>query len=157
MAVAIAACGLPPPTAGSPPASRSSASPVADTDATGMAVSSEQICPELTASFVPPGLAIRDRVIVDAGGAPFGIRVTLADPGGRELSLLSGVEGEIGGTDSGQRVTIRGHYATVFQGAPDTMIVIWREHPVDQPCGQYGVIATGMTRQELNAVISGIR
>lgn len=103
---------------------------------------------------MPGDLRLIDRSIV-AGGA--GVDVAFGGPGSRELSILSGVAGELPGADTGRRMNVRGHEATVKSTGSGTLIVRWLEAAELAPCSQYAVIATGLTQAELDAVISGVR
>lgn len=114
-------------------------------------------CPEALATIVPPDLRFFDRAIVPAGNAPGGVRVQFRGLGSRELTILSGVAGELPGTDTGRRGTVRGHEAMVASPGPDTVVVRWREAEELAPCSQYAIVATGLTQPELDAVISGVR
>lgn len=77
----------------------------------------------------------------------------------RALTLLSGVGGEVGGAPVGTRL-IRGHVATLLADPdPDvrTQTAIWLERPAEEPCHQYAVGAFGLTEDEFQRVLDGIR
>lgn len=109
------------------------------------------------ATVVPSDLRLIDRSLVLSGSAPDGVRVQFGGPGGRELTILSGVAGELQGADTGQRMDVRGFQATVVSPGPGTFAVRWLEGARLAPCSQYAVFATGLTQAELDAVIPGIR
>ncbi len=126
------------------------------------AISSQQptagTCPEAVLFNPPAGLAETDRVIVPSGSEPAGLRVTLSDASGREFSILSGIEGEVGGVDTGAPMEVRGHVATIsVNRASDTYFAVWREAPPDSPCGQYAAIGTGLSESEFRTYVEGIR
>lgn len=114
-------------------------------------------CPEAVATAVPGDLRLADRTVVSSGNGPGGLRVQFGGQGSRELTILSGVAGELPGADTGRRVIVRGHEAVVASPSADTIVVRWREAGVGAPCSQYAIVATGLTQPELDAVISGVR
>jgi hypothetical protein len=130
---------------------------VPSSNATASPNSGAETCPEAVATVVPGDLRLISRTIVPAGTAPGGVRVQFGGSGSRELTVLSGVAGELPGTDTGRRMTVRGHEAAVVSPGTGTLIIRWREHDVRAPCSQYAVVATELTQPELDAVISGVR
>lgn len=121
-------------------------------------VSAGAVCPEAQVTNLPSTFSAQPPVSAGAPGRPSGLRRTYTDPAGREFSILSGMEGELGGRDSGERLVVRGHEASILVNAEtDTLIVVWREAPPDQPCSQYAAIGTGLPRDEFLRYVSGIR
>ncbi len=101
---------------------------------------------------------LREREVVSTGVPRAGLRATWADSFGREFSILSGVEGELGGADTGQRLQVRGHTARLLQNqATDTRFAVWREAPEGLPCSQYAAIATGLSDGEFKTYVQLIR
>ena len=121
------------------------------------------LCPEAMLSDPPTGMEEPKRVIVALDGYPTGLRVTWSDPSGREFTILSGIEGEVGGPEILAPVNVRGQVATVsairasVSRASDTYIAKWREAPQDSPCGQYAAIATGFSEVEFRNFVDSIR
>lgn len=127
------------------------------------AVPQPAICPTLAATWVPADLTLRDRSLTGPGDAPRGVALNWANGPApdetRSLSLLSGVGGEVGGAPVGRRL-IRGHLATLLADPdPDirTQTAIWFERPAAEPCHQYVVVAFGLTEEEFQRVLDGIR
>jgi hypothetical protein len=104
------------------------------------------------AGFVP-----REREL-STGTPRAGLRATWADSFGREFTILSGVEGELRGADTGQQLQVRGHSARLLENeATDTRFAVWREAPEGLPCSQYAAIATGLSDGEFRAYVQLIR
>lgn len=80
-------------------------------------------CPELTASYLPPGFSLARQREVGSGPGVVGLGRTYTDGGGRQISVQSGVPGEVGGSPTGESLTVRGYVATVTQG-PDTFTAL---------------------------------
>lgn len=149
--LALGACGD-----ATPSASPSSAAPIASNPAPQSSAGSD-LCPEMTASGYPSDLRAVERVLVEAGSDPKGVRLQFVGPGGRELTLLSGVAGELPGGSSGTHTTVRGHDATIRSPGAGTFVARWLEGPEGAPCSQYAVISSHLTQSEIEAVLSGIR
>ncbi len=93
-----------------------------------------------------------------AGPDPSGLRVTWSDPSGREFSILSGIEGEVGATESMDPINVRGHVATVsLDRAADTYFAVWHESPEGSPCSQYAAIGTGFSEREFRTYVERVR
>ena len=119
---------------------------------------SPETCPEAALSTLPPGF-VADPPFLAGANPPFGVRRTYRDPAGREISVLSGIEtGEIAGTDTGERLTVRGHEA-VIQATPsgDTLVAAWLEGPPGAPCSGYAVIGTGFDLPSFLQALAGVR
>lgn len=115
-------------------------------------------CPEAVLVDPPAGSGERDRVVVPSGSDPAGLLVTMSDPSDREFSILSGIAGELGGTEILAPTNVRGHVATVsFNRASDTYFAFWQEAPLDSPCSQYRAIGTGFSEREFRTYVEGIR
>lgn len=144
--VAVAACSDTPPSTSQRPGDVP-----APTGASGT-------CPEAMAGFVPSGMNLTERAYADSGDGSTAVRTQFIGPGSRELTLLSGVAGEIPlGRDTGTRRTIRGYEASIRSGSPDTRIAWWLEGPEGDPCSQYAVIASGLSAAEFEAVLDSVR
>jgi len=115
------------------------------------------MCPEATLTVVPADMRVEERTLVPPAGPDAGIRVQYRSGAGPELTVLSGVPGEIPGSRTGDVRIIRGQRAIVFSVQPDTIVVRWLEGPEGSPCSQYAVIASGLTRAEMEQIIDGIR
>lgn len=101
---------------------------------------------------------MRGRQSVPSADWPAGLLVTWADSAGREISILSGIEGEIGGTEILGSVDVRGHVATVSENdVTSTRIAVWREATEGLPCSKYVLTTTGLTADEFASVIEGVR
>jgi len=115
-------------------------------------------CPEVTAEFVPSDLNLTDRSYVESGAGATAMRAQWLGPGSRELTLLSGVAGEIPlGRDTGTRQTVRGHEAPIYSPSADTRVARWLEGPEGDPCSQYAVIASGLSAAEFENVLNALR
>jgi len=115
------------------------------------------MCPEATLTVVPADMRVEERTLVPPAGPYAGIRVQYRSGAGRELTVLSGVPGEIPGSRTGDVRIIRGQRAIVFSVQPDTIVARWLEGPEGSPCSQYAVIASGLTRADMDRIIDGIR
>lgn len=98
-----------------------------------------------------------DRTLVPSVGSSAGVRAQYIGAGSRELTLLSGVEGELAAINAAGQVTVRGHVATVFTPAADTALIRWFEAAQGASCSQYAVFATGLTQGEVDSILQGIR
>jgi hypothetical protein len=119
---------------------------------------SPETCPEAALSTLPPGF-VADPPFLAGQSPPFGIRRTYRDPAGHELSILSGIDaGEVGGTDTGQRLSVRGHEAAI-RATPsgDSFVASWLEGPPGAPCSAYAVIGTGVDLATFLQVLAGVR
>lgn len=119
-----------------------------------------EVCPEMTADYVPPGLEQKVRRL-QPGASPAGVNVGYEDGSQQKgVSLLSGVFGEVteglGPTSESPAVHVRGHEATILVGA-DQAVAVWEERPSDQPCSQYAVSAYGISPDEFRKVLAGVR
>lgn len=115
-----------------------------------------RVCPELAASYLPPGFSLAQQRDVGSGAGFVGVGRTYTDRGGRAISVQSGVPGEVGGNPTGESLTVRGYRATVTQG-PDTITALWFEASLDQPCNQYWVTTVGLPILEFRKIVAGIR
>lgn len=143
--LAAAACGGANPANSQPP--DTAPSPTAGTST----------CPEAIAGFVPSGMTLAERSYPESGGGATAIRVQYLGAGGRELTLLTGVAGEIGFGDTGVRRTIRGHEASIRSAPGGTFIAWWLEGPEGSPCSQYAVITAGLTAEEFEEILRSIQ
>lgn len=119
---------------------------------------SPETCPEAAFSTLPPAF-VADPPFLAGASPPFGVRRTYRDPAGRELSVLSGIEtGEIAGTDTGERLSVRGHGAMIRATASgDTFVASWVEGPPGAPCSAYAVIGTGFDLPTFLQAVAGVR
>lgn len=114
-------------------------------------------CPEIEATALPIDLRVTDRMVVPSGLAPAGVRVQYTTVGGRELTLLSGVAGEIPRGRAVRQITIRGHSADLSFSASDAFVIRWLEAAEGAPCSQYAVVAARLSATEIDAILAGIR
>lgn len=150
LGLAVGGCGeTAPSTSVAPATPQPTAAAVASVD--------NVTCPEMEATAVPIDLRITDRMVVPSGPDPGGVRVQYTSVGGRELTLLSGVAGEIPRGPAIRQVTIRRHPAAVSSSASDDVVVRWLEAAEGAPCSQYAVVTAGLTATEVDAVLAGIR
>lgn len=118
--------------------------------------SSVETCPEAAFSTLPPGF-VADPPVLVGGSAPYGVSRTYRDSAGRDLSVLSGINArEAGGTDTGARVTVRGHMATI-EKVGDTYVAFWREGAEGARCSEYAVFGTGFDLSTFLQLLSGVR
>jgi len=113
-------------------------------------------CPEATVGSLPNGMRLTSRSFAESGAGATAIRAQYV-AGARELTLLSGVAGEIPGTDTGVRRTVRGHEAAIREGLGDTRIAVWLEGAEGAPCSQYAVVATGLSEAEFEEILRSVR
>lgn len=106
---------------------------------------------------MPSDMNLAERLVLESGIAVRAIRVQYRGDGPRELTVLSGVAGEIPGSDTGTRRTVRGHEASISSASGDTFIARWLEGPEGSPCSQYAVVATGLTEGEFEEVLRSLR
>jgi hypothetical protein len=103
----------------------------------------------------PTGLKLAERTVIDGG-----VQAIYRDSaGGRQLALLSGVPGETteGAQPTGDRPTVRGKQATLLRSeSSDTWFAIWMEGPAGEPCSQYVVDGSGLSKQEFLGVLAQI-
>ncbi len=119
---------------------------------------SPETCPEAALSTLPPGF-VADPPFLAGESSPFGVRRTYRDPAGREISILSGIDaGEVAGTDTGERLSVRGHGAMI-KATPsgDTFVASWLEGPPGAPCSAYAVIGTGFDLATFLQILAGVR
>lgn len=108
-------------------------------------------------------MAESERVIVATDGYRAGQRVTWSSSSGREFTILSGIEGEVGGTKVLASIDVRGQVATVSTRGgsanrpSDTYFAVWREAPQDSSCGQYAAIGSGFSEVEFRRIVKSIR
>lgn len=136
------------PSAGS--SQRASSLASAPLDAAGM-------CPEIGATSLPADLRPADRAIFASGPDPAGVRVLYLGAGGRELTLLSGIAGEIPRGSTVEQLTIRNRPASLSSPSADVLVALWLEAAEGAPCSQYAVVASKLSRSEMEAVLAGIR
>lgn len=113
-------------------------------------------CPELSATYLPAGFTLAIERQVGSGPGIVGIGRTYIDDLGREISIESGVPGEVGGRPTGEIIEVRGYRATMTR-AGDTINAVWFEAPVEAACHQYWVTTVGLSIEEFRAVMAGIR
>lgn len=148
--------GVAPSTLGQP--GQTSSAAAAEPSGTSSQPVAMSYCPEAILFDPPVGLAESDRVTVPAGSDPAGLRVTWSDSSSREFSILSGLEGEVGGPEILAPMNVRGHVATVSANrGTDTFVAVWREAPQDSPCSQYAAIGTGFSESEFRTHVENIR
>ena len=98
-----------------------------------------------------------ERSFAESGAGATAIRAQYIGAGSRELTLLSGVAGEIGFCDTGDRRTVRGHEASIRSAPGGTFTAWWLEGPEGSPCSQYAVIAAGLTADEFEEKLRSLR
>lgn|GEM_PF-2613132 len=108
-------------------------------------------CLELVPAALPPDFELRDR-IVSPGPAPAGLTVVFADgpaPDARELTVRSGVGGELPGVATGETVEVRGASGTITHDADGEILAVsWTEARADTRCGTYAVVSWKVSREE---------
>jgi hypothetical protein len=149
LAVALGACGdrdVPP----------SQAVPSAAVSASAM-IRGPATCREIEATSLPADLRLVDRTLVPAGADPAGVRVQYLGATARELTLLSGIAGEIPRGSTDEQATVRGHPASLSSPSAGIFVARWLEAGEGMPCGQYAVVASRLSRPEMDAVLAGIK
>lgn len=108
-------------------------------------------CLELVPAVLPPDFEPRDR-IVSPGPAPAGLTVVFGDgpaPDGRELTVRSGVGGELPGVATGEILEIRGTSGTITHDPDGEILAVsWTEARADTRCGTYAVVSWKVSREE---------
>jgi hypothetical protein len=98
-------------------------------------------------------------ITVPQGEGRQGERVTYANEDlTRELSVLSGIGGEVGegiANDPEADIVLRGHDARVLREG-ESVVLVWEEHPTGAPCAQYAVVATGLAPREFDKALRSL-
>lgn len=76
--------------------------------------------------------------------------------GGRELTLLSGVPGELPRGGAIGQATVRGHNTSLSSPSAGIVVARWLEAPEGNACAQAAITASKLSAAELDAVLVGI-
>lgn len=112
-------------------------------------------CPELTLDPLPVGHTevARKRLLPDRAISP--LRVDLRGPGGRELTLLSGSTGDLGGLMLARRPVL-GADARLVRTPAGTFALLWLDPIGGEDCPEYGLVANGYAQVEVEAMIPAL-